>query len=213
MRFSRGVAFTICLAAMAICLGGAAAFAADPPVKIATVDLAKLDTSPRLTQYNEQLGDLKKQLDTKLNIRAQNLLLADQEIRDLIELKTKDAPTDADKAKIKTLEEQSQKLNTELTTLEQTKELAEAQKTRLGELQQAKKKSTDTGINLQKDYEKQFNDKATELMTTYRNDAKEACEKVAKEKGYTVVLASDAVMFGGTDISALVIDKLDRKSQ
>ena len=211
MRFSRIIAFTVCLAALALAFGALAAFAADPPVKIATVDLAKLDTSPRLIQYNEQFAALKKQLDDKLSIRIQNLLLNEEEITALIDLKTKESLTDADKAKLKTAEDESTKRNTELASLKETNPLTDVQKTRLTELQQAEKKSTDTGANLQRNYESQLNTKYGELMTLFRTDAKDACEKVAKEKGYTCVLASDAVMFGGTDISDLVIAKLDRK--
>ncbi len=213
MRFSRSIAFTVCLVALAAMWGALAASAADAPVKIAVVDLGKLDTSPRLIQYNEQFNDLKKQLDTKLSIRIQNLLLNDQEITDLVELKTKEKPTDADKAKLKGLEDESTKRNTELASLKETNPLTDAQKTRLADLQQAEKKSTETGANLQKNYETQLSNKYTELMGLFRTDAKEACGKVATEKGYTCVLASDAVMFGGTDITELVISKLDRKIQ
>jgi Skp family chaperone for outer membrane proteins len=213
MRFPRVVAFTVCLVVAAALWGGVAVSAADAPVKIAVVDLAKLDDSPRLKQYNEQFEALRKSLDDILGIRIQNLLLNEDEIKSLIDLKTKDKPTDAEQTKLKALEDESKKRNDELATLKQTKDLTDAQKTRQAELQQIEKKSRETGENLRKEYESQLNKKYSELMAQFRVDTKEAASKVAAEKGYTHVLASDAVLFGGTDITDLMIIKLDRKAQ
>jgi len=213
MRFSRGVAVAMCVIALVVVWGASVVSAADAPVKIAVVDLAKLDDSPRLKQYNEQFNGLKTSLDNKLTIRGLNLLLNDTEITELVDLKTKDTPTDVDKARIKVLEDKSNALNAELAGLRTTSAPTDVQKARQTELTQMEAKSKDTGKNLATDYESQLRTKYDELMTQFRADAKEASGKVAAEKGYTYVLASDAVLFGGTDITDLVIAKLDRKVQ
>jgi Skp family chaperone for outer membrane proteins len=189
-----------------------AAPAANEP-KIAIVDSQKVyKEAPRIRQYQESLDAFKQLLTGKLDIRSQNWMLDETEIQELIGLKTKDKPTDADNARIKVLTDSERAKDDELKTLQQTTAPTDQQKARLNELTDLQKKSKDTANATAKDYETQYSSKMGELQTKIDAELQAAVVKVAESKGYTLVLDKAVVMLGGTDISDLVIGALDRKA-
>ena len=194
---------------------GSAVYAAPAAneVKIAIVDTQKIyKEAPRIRQYQEQLDAFKQLLTTKLDIRSQNWMLDETEILELITLKTKEKPTDADTARIKALTDIERAKGTELTTLQQTANPTDQQKARQKELMDLQQKSKDTANATLKDYDAQYQSKMQELQGKIDTDLQAAVTKVAESKGYTIVLDKVVVMLGGTDISDLVIGALDRKA-
>lgn len=182
-------------------------------VSIAIVDTQKVyKEAPRIRQYQEQLDAFKQLLTAKLDIRSQNWMLDETEIQELIQLKTKEKPTDADSARIKALTDVEHAKDNELKTLQQTATPTEQQKARLNELMDLQKKSKDTANATLKDYDAQYQAKMGELQGKIDTELQAAVTKVAESKGYTIVLDKAVVMLGGTDISDLVIGSLDRKA-
>jgi Skp family chaperone for outer membrane proteins len=195
---------------------GSAAIAADTVPKIGMVDVAKIGRdAPRIKQYEEQREAKLAELSQKLDVRNQNLMLDENLVKELIDLKLKGtAATDKDKARIAELEKTEKDRDSELKRLQGTQNPSDKDKATLKELQDMQAKSKATGDALEKDYINQMQTKTQELNEKAKTDMQEAVNKVAEAKGLTLVLVKDAVMFGGgLDITDDVIAKLDRKVQ
>jgi len=211
---SRRMAWTLATVIATICITGISAFAADNSTKVAVVDLQKVyKDAPRVKQYMEELDAFKGQLSQKLEIRSQNMMLDENEIKELIDLKLKATATDKDKARIKELEDSERARDAEFKQIQATKDLTDAQKARQAELQKLQSNSKTTGESLEKDYTANLDSKVQELDAKAKVDMQEAINKVADAKGLSLILDKSAVMFGGNDITDLVIAKLDRKIQ
>lgn len=181
--------------------------------KIAVVDTQKVyKEAPRIRQYQEQLDAFKQLLTSKLDIRSQNWMLDETELQELITLKTKDKPNDAENARIKALTDGERAKDDELKALQQTTTPTDQQKARLKELMDLQQKSKDTANATLKDYDVQYQSKTTELMTKADSEIQAAVAKVAESKGYTLVFDKAVVMLGGTDISDQAIGALPRKA-
>jgi Skp family chaperone for outer membrane proteins len=189
-------------------------WAATSEPKIGVVDVQKVyKDAPRVKQYQEQLDGFKQGLAGKLDIRAQNMMLNEDEIKELVDLKTKDKATDADKTRITQLTDAERAKDEELKKLQETKDLNDQQKARLKELQDLQQKSKDTGNALIKDYDGQYQTKMGELQGKIDAEIQGAVTKMAEAKGLSLVLDKASVMLGGTDVTDDVISRLDRKMQ
>lgn len=201
---------------MAVSLVGSGAFAAAaaPEIKIGVVDGMKIDeNAPRIKQYKEELDAFATTLKAKLDTRAQNRLLDSNEINELIELKSKDKPTDADKARITALIELDRAKTDELQKLQEAKDPNDQQKSRLNELMELQKKSNEMGNTLSKDYDGQYQSKAIELQGKIDTEVRAVVAKVAETKGLSMVFDKAVAVYGGIDITDDVVARLDRKMQ
>lgn len=191
---------------------GTIAMAADSTPKIGVVDLDKLyKDAPRVKQYTDQLNVFKDSLAAKLDIRGQNLMLDENEIKELIDLKAKQAPTEKDTARIKELTDAERARDDQFKLLSGKSPLDDTEKGKLKQFQDMQQKSKDTGTALAKDYDNQLSSKMQELNGQAEKDVQDAINKVAEAKGLTMVVAKAAVLLGGIDITDDVISKLDRK--
>jgi Skp family chaperone for outer membrane proteins len=191
----------------------AASMAADE-VTIGVVDSQKMNKdAPRIKQYNEELDAFKQVLVGKMDIRSKNLMLKEDEIQELIDLKLKTAPTDKETARIAELEKAQKDRDAELKTLAETRDPDDAKKARLKELQDLQTASKNTGTKLSADYEQNLQTKADEVYAKLMVDIQSAIGAVAATKKITLVLDKAAVYIGGVDITDEVIAKLDRKVQ
>lgn len=191
-----------------------AAATTDQTPKIAVVDVEKVySNAPRVKQYSEELNAFGQDLGKKVEIRNLNMMLNETEIQELVSLKTKSTRTPAEDARIKELEDTERTRDTNFSTLQETKEPTEDQKAQLKELRDMRQKAKDTLDALAKDYDGQLKSKQQELLGKADADIREAITKVAGAKSISMVLAKDAVLFGGLDITDDVIKNLDRKMQ
>lgn len=204
---------------LAVALAGAAwiagaALGADQDLKIGVVDIEKAyKDAPRVKQYTEELNAFRDSLGKKLDIRSQNMMLDENEIKELIDLELKDTKTDKDKARIDELKKIERDKDEKLKQLQATKDLDDQKKALQNQLQEMQQKSKDTGNALAKDYDGQLSTKMQELNGKAETDIREAIAKIAAAKGFVLVVTKEAVLFGGTDITDDVIGKLDRKMQ
>ncbi len=212
MFMSRRIAWVVIVVVVSTALSGVAAMAAD--TRIGVVDLTKVNSdAPRMKQYWEDFNALKASLEAKLEIRQKNMLLSGDEVQQLIDLKSKATRTEQENARVKELEGIQDNNSKEMSDLMQTQELTDQKKARLKELQDMRKKSEDTGMALTKDYDEQLKKKLSELDAKAAADLQEAISSVAGAKGITVVVAKDAILFGGEDITPDIIKKLDLKAK
>jgi Skp family chaperone for outer membrane proteins len=212
MAKSRAMVWLVA-AVIGLSLVPAAGMAADG-IAVGIVDVTKVYAeAPRIKQLRETLDKHTQDLSQRLEIRGQNLMLTEEQVRQLIDLKTKTNPTEADKAQIKQLTDQEKALDEELKNLQGTAQLDDRQKARLAELTDLQKKSKSTGEQMEKDYNSQLQNEARELEAKAANEIDQVIKKVAGEKKLSFVFAKDAVFFGGTDITTQVIDGLERKAE
>jgi len=183
-------------------------------VTIGVVDSQKMNKdAPRIKQYNEELDAFKQVLVAKMNIRSQNLMLKEEEILELIDLKLKQSRSDKENARIAELEKMEQDRDAEMRTLQETKDPNDAQKARLKDLQDLQTASKNTGTKLGGDYEQNLQTKADEVYNRLIVDIQNAINAVAEAKKIAMVLDKAAVYVGGVDITDEVIARLDRKVQ
>lgn len=199
--------------AVVMALSCAAGFAAEKPVKIGVLDVPRLyKDAPRIKQFAEQLDAFKKELSLKLEIRGKNMFLAEDEINELVETKIKTNPTDADKARIKALEDKNLAVDSELKSLTQTNPLNEEQKARQKAIQDAYAKASKNGEAMQADYNDLLNSKGKDLDDKLSKEIDAAVKKHAEENSFTFIVDKQAVLFGGIDITDTIISKMVRKA-
>lgn len=63
---------------------------------------------------------------------------------------------------------------------------------------------------LDRQIQEQFVRRREELLSGLDKDIRAAVEKIAKDRGFTIVLERSAVLFGGTDLTDAVIEQLGR---
>lgn len=213
MVTSRGTVWMVVLAA-GLAMLGSACMAADGLPAVGIVDVAKVNNeAPRIKQLSELLEKKGVEFDSKLGIRGQSLMLPEEQIRELIDLKLKPAPTDADKARIKQITDQEKANDDELKKLQTTPQLTDDQKKRMGELADFQKKAQEMRENMAKDYTIQYQSEAANLTAKANAEIEEVVKKLATDKKLAFVFAKNAIFFGGTDITSEVISKLDRKPE
>lgn len=199
--------------AVVMALSCAAGFAAEKPVKIGVLDVPRLyKDAPRIKQFAEQLDAFKKELSLKLEIRIKNQFLSEADINELVDTTIKTNPTDADKARIKVLEDKNLAIDTELKTLTQTNPLNEEQKARQKAIQDIQAKSMKNGSDMEKDYNEMLNSKGKDLDDKLSNEIDAAVKKYAEENSFTFIVDKQAVLFGGIDITDAIISRMVRKA-
>lgn len=64
--------------------------------------------------------------------------------------------------------------------------------------------------DLDRQIQQQFVHRREELLSGLDKDIRAAVEKIAKDRGFTIVLERSAVLFGGTDLTDAVIEQVGR---
>jgi Skp family chaperone for outer membrane proteins len=192
----------------------APALAADPAPSSAVgfVDVQIVfDSYEKTTKSKNDLDTLYKELDLRLSTLATNTLLSESEAKELADLVVKVNQTDKDKERVKALQDQEMKLDAELKTLQGKKDPTEQEKARLKELQDRSSKAQDAVAKQGEEFKTKLETKQKALTDEIRADILKTVEEVAKAKGLTVVVDKIAVLYGGTDITQVVLDKLNKK--
>lgn len=203
------IAATICVVVLSV---SSVALGAIAEPKVGSVDTDRVfKEAPRIAQLEEETAALDQLLTKKLDIRAQNLMLTESEISELIDLKIATNPKPADSARISQLTDLERAKTDELAKLAGTQSLTDKQRSRLKELQDIQRKSQEAGTALYKDYQVQLQSKANEIHGKEDAEMRAAVSKVGEAKGFAVIWDRASVLFGGTDLTSDVISRLDRK--
>jgi Skp family chaperone for outer membrane proteins len=187
-------------------------------LKIAVVDADKLLSEYSYTPIaNKQLQDKQNEADSVLRAWQSNPLLTEQEQTELATLITaENSPaglTDAQKARKKQLLDESNALLTEFDTLKNKKvgDITPEDNKRLTALMKLGN-DTDVRINARAQQSKdELSKMQAKLVTQVQSDVKTALAKVAKEKGYNLVLSSSVAPYGENDITDAVLAQLNKK--
>lgn len=210
-----GIRKVLAIFVLAGMLGGmflAVASAADKNSNvIGMVDVEQILKDYKKKQDSDaQVQAYVKGLQDKFDLRNRNKLLSDAEITELETLKSKEKPTDQEKARITQLEDAEKARDGELKDLQAKKEPTDADRTRLAELQTQSKKADDNLAKLANEYSKMIENKRVELGNAITKDVLDAIKVVADEKKISTVVDKVAVLYGGEDITAAVVEKLNK---
>lgn len=212
MRITR-IAVVIAVVAVAIITVIGQVSAAE--TAFGTVEPGKIwQSHSKVQQARQELAKLNNLLENRLSLRDRNKLLTEQEITELQNLKEKAKPTDAEKARIKELEDIAKQRDVQLLDLVGKKEPSEAESGTLAELQARSAKADQTLGELIREYDKQLKDKEAELTKSMPNldqEILDAVKAVAEAKKLSVVISQQAVLFGGIDITEDVITQMNKK--
>lgn len=202
------ISATILVAAISI--GGAAPGANVEP-KVGIVDLERVyKEAPRIAQLEEEVTAFNQSLTKKLQVRAQNLLLTEAEVSELVNLQTSASPKPADSSRITQLTDLDRSRTDELTKLKQTQSLTDAQRARLKELQDMEKKSQQAGAALYNDFQTQLQSEANDIHDKEDAEVRVVVGKVGQAKGFTLIADKSMILLGGTDLTSEVISRMER---
>jgi len=190
----------------------AAAAKPAPEVKIGVVDVEKAwGDYDLMKKYSADFDALRAKKKAQLDRRDTNRLLNEDQLKELDTLYEKANSTDADKARIKALEDEANKLDAELKALQSKKEPTEDDKKRLEQLQTQSKKMDETLQKLAEQFDSELADLNAKLAMEVKNNITAAIQKIAEQKSFLVVLEKSSVLFGGTDLTNLVVEQLNKK--
>jgi Skp family chaperone for outer membrane proteins len=207
----------IVLIALVVLSATAVVYAAAPakPVvsdKIGVVDYQKLWADYDLTKsYASDFEALKNKRQATLERWDRNRLLTEAQLKELDTLYEKTAQTDADKARIKALEDEATKLDGDLKALQAKKDLSTDESKQLADFQAASKKMDDL-LSKQADlFQKELTDTDAQWTKKVEDNLTAAVAKVAEQKSFSVVLMKSAVLYGGTDLTASVLEVANKQ--
>ncbi len=190
---------------------------ASPPMKIAIVDISKVRSNYKLLVDYAKVVDAKKAAyDSTINVYKSNPLLSPQDQATLAALTLKSTTpaglTPSEKTQMTQLTAQSQnalQLFQKLQTATASSLSAQDKQTLTNDVQM--ESSTETYLqSLHDQTVKDINAATDAKIQEAATNLKAAVATVAKEQGYTVVLDTQAVLFGGTDITNAVLKVLNK---
>jgi len=138
------------------------------------------------------------------------LFLPDADQTELKTLQDKAQPSDSEKARIAALQKKSEQTEAEYRTLQQKPTPTEAEKARLQELVTMRTKNMAKLQAEQQKAQEELDQKAGELMDSLQGRILKVVEEVATDEKLSMVVDKQARLYGGRDITTLVVDKLKK---
>ena len=125
-------------------------------------------------------------------------------------LQDKTQPSDKDKARIADLQKKSQAAEQEYRNLAQKTSPTDAEKSRLAELSNLRSRNTARLQAAQQSAQEALDKGAGDLMEALQGRILKVVEAVATQVKLSMVVDKQARLYGGRDITALVVDKLKK---
>jgi len=212
MLKSHKIALIAAAMSAVVFLAGTAVLAANTDMKVGFVDTERVyKEAPRMAQLEEEVNALDQLLTKKLKIRAQHLMLTESEIGELVDLQIDAGSKPAAGSRITELTNLDRTRSEEQTTLNESRNLTDKQRTRLKELQDILRKSQQAGEALYNDYLAQMQRKANEIRGEQDAEIRAATDRVREARGLAFVLDRSMVLSGAIEVTSDVISRLDRK--
>jgi Skp family chaperone for outer membrane proteins len=187
-----------------------AAVAQEQALKLGVVDMAKVLDGYKAfkdadAEYKKLLSARQAQLQDRMAVR----LLSEEELKEYQNVQAVVAPSEEQKKRMEQLRAVAQTREDELTGLQRVASPTDEQKKRLTELQTLGDKSSQEISTLQQRLSDEINQRNKELSEQLNKKIEAALEAVAKEKRMDYILAKDAVLYGGRDLTDEVLAKLN----
>lgn len=182
------------------------------PSGFGAVDLKRVvDEYEQRKTMEQQLQQLRDQLRVKLQWRANNLLLSEEEINEYENLASLTNPTQQQRQRIQQIEQKSQQLNQELSALRQKNPPTEQEVQRINQLTASENRNKEVLAQKQDQFEQELSTRRDEMINQMLQDIRKAVAAVAQEKALAVVFDTSMVLYASNDITNDVIRRLNRK--
>jgi Skp family chaperone for outer membrane proteins len=183
--------------------------AGDTTISVGYVDVQKvLQDSPAAVKARKDAEDLKQQLQDQLALQQDMIFLEDADLTELRTLQDKAQKTDNDKARIAALQKKSQAAEEEWRGLQQNTQPTDVQKARLAALTSLRSRNTAALQAAQTKAQEDLDKRASDLMDGLQSRILKVVEQVATDEKLTMVVDKQARLYGGRDITDLVVGKL-----
>lgn len=183
--------------------------AGDTEISVGYVDIQKVLTdSPAAVKARKDAEDLKTQLQGQLALQGDLLFLSSAEQDELKTLQSKPLPSDKEKARIADLQKKSRDAETELLALQQKSNPSDAEKSRMAELLNLRSQNTTRLQEAQRIAQEALDKQAGALMDGLQDRILKVVEQVATQEKLSMVVDKQARLYGGRDITELVVAKL-----
>ena len=185
--------------------------AGDTTISVGYVDVQKvLQDSPIAVKMRKDAEDFRTKLQDQLAQQQDLIFLTDADQAELKALQEKEQKSDKDKARIVDLQKKSQAAEQELLALQQKPDTTatDAEKSRRAELFSLRQRNTAQLQANQQKAQEDLDRRATELMDGLQSRILKVVEQVATDEKLTMVVDKQARLYGGRDITELVVGKL-----
>ncbi len=181
----------------------------DTEISVGYVDVQKvLQDSPAAVNARKEAESLKSQLQDRLSQQGDLLYLTDAEQTELKSLLQKAQPSDKEKARIGTLQKKSHDAEQELRDLQQKNPPTDAERSRLAELLNLQRQNAASLQAAQQKAQEELDKRAGDLMDGLQTRILKIVEEVATQEKLSMVVDKQARLYGGRDITELVVAKL-----
>jgi Skp family chaperone for outer membrane proteins len=183
----------------------------DTTISVGYVDVQKvLQDSPAAVNARKEAESLKTRLQEQLAMQGDLLFLAEPEQEELKKLQAKEQTSDKEKARIADLQRKSQAAEEELRTLQQKTGASDAEKVRLSELSNMRSRNMSRLQLAQQNAQEELDKRAGDLMEALQTRILKAVETVATEEQLSMVVDKQARLYGGRDITEMVVNRLKK---
>jgi Skp family chaperone for outer membrane proteins len=185
--------------------------AGDTTISVGYVDVQKvLQDSPAAVNARKQAEELKSKLQEDLAMQSDLIYLAEGEQEELKRLRAKTQTSDKEKARIAELQKKSQAAEDELRGLQQKSSPSDTERARMSELNNLRTKNM-RGLQVaQQTAQEELDKRAGALMEDLQNRILKAVETVATDEKLSMVVDKQARLYGGRDITELVVNRLKK---
>jgi Skp family chaperone for outer membrane proteins len=185
----------------------------DTEISVGYVDVQKvLLDSPAAVEARKHAEDLKTQLQGQLALQGDLLFLSDAEQTELngLEEKPQTSLSDKEKQRIAQLQKQSHDAEAELLALQQKSQPTDTEKSRMSDLSNMRSRNTTRLQKAQQSAQEDLDKQAGALMDQLQERILKVVEQVATQEKLAMVVDKQARLYGGRDITGLVVDKLKK---
>lgn len=196
-----------------ICVPGVV-WSADKAANWGIVDMERVRAEYRqMQELNEEFQQFQWEQDRQLQERHKTRMLTDGERQEYEDLSAMGAPTETRTQRLKELEGASQAREERLFELRQKEERTEEETAELQDLDPLYERRMRELAALQAELHASRRAKLEELSKLLQDNLENAVKEVAEEKELALVLARDSVLYGGTDITDAVLEKLNAEGE
>jgi Skp family chaperone for outer membrane proteins len=183
----------------------------DTEISMGYVDVQKvLVDSPAAVNARKEAEGLKQHLQEQLALQGDLLFLTDAEQTELKGLQDKPQNSDKEKQRIAELQKKSHDAEAELLSLQQKSTPTDAEKSRMAELLNLRSRNTTQLQQAQTKAQEDLDKQAGALMDQLQERILKVVEQVATQEKLSMVVDKQARLYGGRDITSLVVEKLNK---
>ena len=177
---------------------------------LGTVDTGRIATEYRGMQaFTQQYNEFQREREQKLMDRQRVLMLADGDYAKYLDLKQAAAPTESTQKQLTDLETLAKQREDRYRALAEKKDRTADEQKEYDELNKVYNQRMGEMRVLQDSLAKEVQAKREDLTKVITTSLDTAIKAVAEAKKLSLVIAKEAALYGGTDITAEVLEKLN----